>query len=146
VSAIRVLTVVMAGAGFVLTAGRASAQGPLPGSVPGPVARPQFSPYLNLLRRETPAAINYFGLVRPQLATRAAFQSVQLQLGTIQQQQTAAGTAAADLPVTGQTVVFLNTGGYFLNLGAGAPGTSPGQPAGPSPAARPASRTSIRSR
>ncbi len=102
----------------------------------GPPPRPAVSPYLNLLNRNNPAVVNYYGLVRPQMATGSALQS--LQQGVATAQETAARGPGSDLPVTGQTVWFLNTGGYFLNLGAAGPGRA-GSPAAASnrPAARP---------
>lgn len=35
-------------------------------SLPGAISRPAYSPYLNLLRRNTGPVQNYYGLVRPQ--------------------------------------------------------------------------------
>ncbi len=99
-----------------VTPGLGRAQQPAPG-VPAP-ARPVFSPYLNLLRRDASPAINYYGIVRPQINTMNALQMQQQQISTIARQETqnqGAGAAAADLPVTGQPAYFLNTGGYFLN-------------------------------
>src|SRR5688500_1448403 len=48
--------------------GRACAQ-PAPGV--GAPPRPVVSPYLNLARRDVNPAVNYYGIVRPQLATSA---------------------------------------------------------------------------
>lgn len=86
-------------------------------------ARPVFSPYLNLARPGSSPAVNYFGLVRPQLATQNSLQSLQRQVMT-EQQQRLAGPSAVNptLPITGQQTFFLNTGGYFLNnRGGGVP-------------------------
>jgi hypothetical protein len=103
---------VVAAGVLAVCASRGSAQQPAPG-VPA-ASRPVFSPYLNLLRRDSSPAINYYGLVRPQLVTQGALQSLQQQVNSVRQME-AAGAAATDLPVTGQPVTFLNTGGYFLN-------------------------------
>ena len=77
--------------------------------------RPPISPYLNLNRGGN-AAINYYGLVRPQIETTRSLQNVEYQL-----QNTAA--AAAALPTTtdptvvaattGHPVMFLNSSHYF---------------------------------
>jgi hypothetical protein len=110
-------------AGVVMVcAGRGPAQQPAPG-VPA-ASRPVYSPYLNLLRRDASPANNYYGLVRPQLATQGALQSLQQQVNSVRQME-AAPTAEGDLPITGQPATFLNTGGYFLNnrVGAG-PGSA----------------------
>jgi hypothetical protein len=110
-------------------ASEASAQpGPPPG-VPGP-SRPVFSPYLNLVRRDVSPALNYYGIVRPQLNALNALQSVQQQLGALQ--QAAQPDIVMGLPVTGQPTYFLNNGGYFLNYRAG------GGPINPSLTTRPA--------
>jgi len=99
------------------TAGSAMAQ-PMAG-VPAPKP-PVFSPYLNLARRDSSPTLNYFGLVRPQIAARSSLQSLQQQLLQQGQQQIAAQPVVnPDLPVTGQQAVFLNTGGYFLNSRTG---------------------------
>ena len=69
------------------TAERAFAQPggprPLPGT-PG-VSRPAFSPYLNLARRDVNPAINYYGIVRPQIATANALRSLQQQVAPSEQ-------------------------------------------------------------
>jgi len=44
-----------------------------------PAGRPAVSPFLNLLRGGNPA-VNYYGLVRPQLQTQATLQQLQQQL------------------------------------------------------------------
>jgi hypothetical protein len=90
-----------------------------PGGVAPP--RPVYSPYLNLARRDVPPGVNYYGLVRPQLATQNNLQALQQQLSVTQQQQQLAGQPVVnpELPITGQQTFFLNTGGYFLNSRAG---------------------------
>lgn len=85
----------------------------------GPTTPPVFSPYLNMLRDTSPPAINYFGLVRPQITAQARFGALQQQINSTQQQLGTAGNGF-DLPVTGQPAFFLNTGGYFMNNQVGA--------------------------
>jgi hypothetical protein len=115
---------VAAGAVLLLAGDRASAQFPAgpggPIGPPAPTSRPAFSPYLNLTRNGTSPAINYFGLVRPQMAAQQSFQSLQQQIGGIRQAEVQAlGAVNPELPLTGQPVYFLNTGGYFLNQRTG---------------------------
>ena len=109
----------------LLTAASASAQ---PQATPGPVGRPSFSPYLNLLNNGTSPAANYLGFVRPQ---QQAFQ--QLNQLTQQYNQTNAALqnsvdslaqgADPNVRFTGYVAVFNNTRGYFsrnpINGGGG---------------------------
>jgi hypothetical protein len=91
------------------------------GGVPGlPPNGPGYSPYLNLLRSGNSAGFNYYGLVRPQLDAANAFKGLQQQIGANQQNIAQIATDQRGLPVTGHTAVFLNTGGYFLNMSGGA--------------------------
>src|SRR5687768_5133480 len=71
--------------GSVMLMGSAAvAQGPpIPPSSYAPT--PTFSPWLNLLRRDNPTALNYYGLVRPQQEFRFGIQSLQQQALTTQQ-------------------------------------------------------------
>lgn len=102
---------------LVAASGAALAQ-PLPG-VAG-TNPPVFSPYLNLARRDSSPAINYFGLVRPQIQARSSLLALQNQLQQENQRQMSGQSVVnPDLPVTGQQTVFLNTGGYFMNSGLG---------------------------
>jgi hypothetical protein len=86
-----------------------------------PFYRPPVSPYLNLALPGS-AGLNYYGLVRPQLATNAA-------LGQLQAQQQALGASLAATndpyavgPVTGHSTRFFNYSHYYGNRGgAGAP-------------------------
>jgi hypothetical protein len=74
----------------------------------------RYSPYLNLTRPGATAAANYYGLVRPEVAARNAYQSLQLQVNSLQQQVTAEAAApAGTLPVTGYPVRFLDYSSYF---------------------------------
>jgi hypothetical protein len=99
---------------------------PLSGGIGAPAAPPGFNPYLNLLRGGNSAAVNYYGLVRPQQAVQAQLQAIQ----ALQQQGTPS-TSEPDDPtmpglVVGTRVRFLNTSGYFLNLGGVPAGTTTG--------------------
>jgi hypothetical protein len=78
-----------------------------------------YSPYLNLLRPGNPA-INYYGLVRPQVDFRNAIGTLGQQVGSLGQDVAAseAGGGYA-LPVTGHPVGFMNTGRYFGTIGFG---------------------------
>ncbi|MCZ2344240.1 MAG: hypothetical protein LC104_20970 [Bacteroidales bacterium] len=88
---------------------------------------PTFSPYLNLLRGGINPAINYYGMVRPQLAfQQQAFQLQQQVNQNAQSLQTlqtfsTAGLQAQQpqLPYSGHPVVFNSLGGYFNNLPVG---------------------------
>jgi hypothetical protein len=85
-----------------------------------PYARPAFSPYLNLNRFGSNPAINYYGLVRPQLRYNADIQ--QLQQNTFELQQREPVVVGSELPATGHATGFLNHQRYFLNKGGTAPG------------------------
>jgi hypothetical protein len=63
----------------------ATAQFQQPQTRPSP---PQVSPYLNLLNRRTNPAINYFGIVRPQLQFNQAITQQQFQIDQLRQQGT----------------------------------------------------------
>lgn len=121
----------------------AFAQAPIrPGITPP--ARPAFSPYLNLLRPGGTPTLNYYGIVRPELAFRDSILGLQNAVDINRQLITTGGGAPGqtDMLVTGRGGFFLNTGGYFLNLTGGAgPGrgtiASPGGAAAIAGGARP---------
>jgi hypothetical protein len=104
-----------------LVAPSARAQAPTPPRTAGPAV----SPYLNLLRRGSDPAINYYGLVRPQVDFRNSIQNLQQQVSA-----QAAGTGlegqAAGLPPTGHAVQFMSYGGYFGRSLIGSAGRAPG--------------------
>jgi hypothetical protein len=100
-----------------------------------PNTRPPFSPYLNLNRRGTSPAINYYGLVRPQLTYNASIAQLQQSTQALQERQ--ALVEPSELPPTGHVTGYLNHGRYFLNRGAA---TSLGSRAAAAPAAAPAPR------
>ena len=98
---------------LALAAAPAAAQmGYAPAAVPS--LPPRYSPYLNLTRPGATTAANYYGLVRTEVAARNAYQSLQLQVNSLQQQVTAEAAApAGTLPVTGHPVRFLDYSSYF---------------------------------
>jgi hypothetical protein len=76
---------------------------------------PAYSPYLNLLRSGNPA-YNYYGLVRPQIATANAFQA----LGNNQYSQNVGPSMNANQPLqTGNRSTFMTHTRFFLNQGGG---------------------------
>jgi hypothetical protein len=124
------------GLATVLVPGRASAQlAPLPsnfGRPPtNPLGTPVFSPYLNMARGGD-SALNYYGLVRPQVQTQQSLQQLQQQQTLMEQQQslspltTGVGglstTGLGGLPlVTGHETAFGNYSHFFPRtvMGAG---------------------------
>jgi len=98
--------------------------------VPG--TRPTFSPYINLSRRDVNPAINYYGLVRPQLRYNESIQQLQQATQSLQQQQDVTGAIASERPPTGHATGFLNHNRYFLNRGGATPSSGRGAaPAAP---------------
>ncbi len=99
----------------VLSAAAASAQ-PQPSA--GPVGRPAFSPYLNLLNNGSSPAINYLGYVRPQ---QQAFQQLNQLTQQYNQTTSALQNSVNDLAQgadpnvrsTGYVATFNNTRSYF---------------------------------
>ena len=103
-------------AAFVVFSTTAALAQPAPSG--GPVGRPAFSPYLNLLNNGSSPALNYLGYVRPQ-------QQQLQQLNQLSQQYNQSTNAlqnsvnnlaqGADPNVrfTGNVAVFNNTGPYF---------------------------------
>jgi hypothetical protein len=96
-------------------AAAASARAQFPGSFGGgfgnPLSRPAVSPYLNIARGGDPA-INYYGLVRPQVAFGRAFQAVEGNVVALQ--------ADINQPVqTGQRSSFMTQSKYFMNMYSG---------------------------
>ncbi|MBL8799704.1 MAG: hypothetical protein JNM56_37830 [Planctomycetia bacterium] len=110
----------------------ASAQSPV-----NPITRPTFSPYLNLLRRDNNPAINYYGLVRPEIEFRNSMNQVQQQLNSVQSTQIQ-NEAALGALATGHRTQFQSYGHYFPakgGAGAGGPGRSVVSPTYPGGAA-----------
>jgi hypothetical protein len=107
-----------------------------PPQMNNPYARPTISPYLNLVR-PAPVALNYYGLVRPQIQTSKALQAFQQELvtvaGGLNQAVEQPSSLMNNLPTTGHTTSFYNYGTYFPSgvgsrpnaLGGTTPGTRP---------------------
>jgi hypothetical protein len=89
--------------------------GQVPGSGVRPTNRPTFSPYLNLNRPGAIPAINYYGLVRPQVTYNSAIQQLQQSTLDLQQQQREPTVISSELPATGHVTDFLTHRRYFLN-------------------------------
>jgi hypothetical protein len=99
-----------------------------------PYARPTISPYLNMVRPGTNPALNYYGLVRPQIQTSRALQAFQQELlpvaGGLAPAVEQAG-AVSNLPTTGHKTSFYNYSTYFPSAtgnsaGGTLGGTTPG--------------------
>lgn len=120
----RMMTAVALGF-FALGAGHATAQQPYPNyispSPTSPYARPQLSPYLNLLRGGSPAANYYLGVVperdrrRNERALGAAVQDLERRTEAPAQPDE---ELVPRLPSTGHPAYFMNYSSYF-NLGTG---------------------------
>ena len=113
----------LASIGAVLALGTIAHAQPQIGSYQPPINNPAFSPYLNLNNRGgTNAAINYFGIVQPQMQMQNAIQQLQGQVTTTQDALTA-GQALAPV-TTGHGVQFMNSTPYFMRPAVSLPGTS----------------------
>jgi hypothetical protein len=142
----RTLRFALAGALLGLLPGLAHAQFFQP---PGTYVRPYqpvhptVSPYLNLNRGGTNPAINYYGIVRPQMQTQQNLQQVQQQLtaqaaagpgpDTAMPLTTGALGATPLVSTTGHPVSYFNYSHYFpgiLNRGGMRTGSSGGVLAG----------------
>lgn len=94
-----------------VSASPAAAQVPFPPSQVGAYSQPGYSPYLNLLRPGSPA-INYYGLVRPQVGFTNSIQGLQYQVNAVGTQ--VADSQQAPVPlVTGHTTGFMYFSRYF---------------------------------
>jgi hypothetical protein len=91
---------------------QARAQIGYPGPAGTPFSRPVVSPYINLLRAGNPTAVNYYGIVRPQLQYNSSIQQLQQQTAS---NRAALGEveAAVGVPATGHSTAFLNYSHYF---------------------------------
>src|SRR5689334_21982830 len=95
----------------------AVAQAPInPRGVPG-YNTPAVSPYINLLRTGSPQAVNYYGIVRPEIQFRNSLQNLQQQVTDIGTATAETGTTSAAPPPTGHAVSFLNYSHYYGGLG-----------------------------
>src|SRR5262245_36403130 len=88
---------VLLGLLLVLAAGPVGSQGP---ANLNPRQNPKFSPYLNLLRQGSDPAINYYGIVRPEITFRSSIQRLQQEQATLGAQEQDLATYMA-LPPTG---------------------------------------------
>ncbi len=102
-----------------LTLGAVNAQQPgMPYTQP--YSAPVLNPYLNLLNRGNPA-INYYGIVRPQIQQGQQLQTLQFGLNRTAAEVNAAETAATTpgvLAATGHTVGFMTYTRYFNTVNA----------------------------
>jgi hypothetical protein len=133
------LTVLAAGVCGLLGGETAAwAQGPLQPGISTPLYRPGISPYINLLRNTNTFnnnfgvqnAINYYGLVRPEIGFSSAIGGLGAQVDINQALLASGGYGpygpGSGLIVTGHGAYFLNNGGYFLTtsrFGRGGSGT-----------------------
>jgi uncharacterized membrane protein YgcG len=82
-----------------------------------PYAQPPVSPYLNLLQRGGNPAVNYYGLVLPQIDTQRYIQ--QQEILALQKPATTGQTNTPGLVIaTGHPTRFLTYNQYFLTQGA----------------------------
>lgn len=102
-----------------------------------PANTPAFSPYLNLLRPTGSIALNYFGIVEPQLQFQQNFNQLQQQNQQFGQQLNNMQSYQQQLqqqflfPFTGHGATFNNTGHYFSsNPAMGGGGSGLGQSLG----------------
>jgi hypothetical protein len=95
-----------------------------------PFGQPAVSPYLNLLRQGTNPAINYYGIVRPQIDTQSSIMQLQQQMAVSAATGGTQDTTGGVL-FTGHPTQFMNLSHYF--------GGAAARPA--TPAARPQTGT-----
>src|SRR5262245_22152302 len=100
-------------AGLLAGATRARAQATAQQGTPPAYRPPAVSPYLNLFRQGSPPAVNYYGLVRPQVEFRNSITGLQQQVRTLETGPSAVGGVGAELPTTGHAVGFQNLGSYY---------------------------------
>ncbi len=97
----------------VFVADRAAAQGPSFAT-----HRPAFSPYLNLLRRDQNPALNYYGLVRPQVQYNDSIQNLQTRQTALEQEAAVGQNNTTNLPPTGHRAGFLTHKRFFMTSGS----------------------------
>jgi hypothetical protein len=113
------------GAAVALSAGPARAQfGYYSPPQTSPFPRAPISPYLNLARGGNPA-INYYGLVRPQVEFQQSLFGLQQQVSGLGQTQALQSEAARSSATTGHPTRFFNYSHYFMSQGGGG-GSFPG--------------------
>jgi hypothetical protein len=98
-----------------------------PGAIQNPGARPTTSPYLNIIRSGASPAINYYGVVRPEVAFSNSLNQLQQQQGALASQQQDLNSYTA-VPPTGHAAGYMTESKYFLRINSagssvgGAPG------------------------
>jgi hypothetical protein len=91
---------------------------------------PAFSPYLNLNRRGVNPAINYYGLVRPEIEFRNSIQNLQADVTALGAQAASGQSGGTAFPATGHPTQFNNLSGYFPASGAARGNARPSGSAG----------------
>jgi hypothetical protein len=112
-----------------LLPGQAFAQGyypnrfgsPYPRTYGVPFQRPTVSPYLYLLNGGQSPAVNYFGIVRPQVDFRNSLIQMQQQIAMGDQSLADLATATSML-TTGHPSLFMSHRKYFMTTGISSPG------------------------
>src|SRR5262245_24899907 len=106
--------------GMTCTGSAAHAQ--IPGYQMDRSKTPTFSPYLNLLRGGTSPAINYYGIVRPEITFGNSLYQLGLQQNVLQGQalgnQGTELAAFTQLPATGHATGFMTQSRYFQTTNA----------------------------
>ncbi len=124
----RLTSLVASGLLVLAAAHEAPAQYPgslAPGYAPNQ-SGPTFSPYLNLLRRDSSPAINYYGLVRPEQQFRSTMQNLANELEQTQADVAGGAGQPQTLTQTGHPIQFFNLSHYYPNSLQGAQGRTAG--------------------
>jgi hypothetical protein len=85
---------------------------------PNPLVRPAVSPYINLLRTGSSPGINYYGIVRPEVAFANSIYKLQGDQNALSGQGPDLASYTA-LPPTGHAAGFQTQGRYFMRVAAG---------------------------
>ncbi len=96
---------------------------PYPRTPGVPFQRPTVSPYLNLFNGGNSPAINYYGIVRPQIDFRNSLMQLQQQLA-MGDQSMADMASSMTMLTTGHPSLFMSHRRYFLNTGISSQGAS----------------------
>ncbi|MCI0379608.1 MAG: hypothetical protein L0215_18525 [Gemmataceae bacterium] len=97
--------------------------GPIENASAQAIKKPTVSPYLNLARRGSNPAINYYNLVKPEFAFRSALKQLEEDARETDQTISELREASEQLPATGHAAGFQNHLKYFGNLGSSSRGT-----------------------
>ncbi len=123
----RILVALLFSCGVLsLLAGTSQAQVVRPRGGPigvAPYQGPAVSPYVNLTRSGSPAGVNYYGLVRPQIEFSNSIQQLQQDVATNREAVLTTSEAEANLPTTGHATGFMTQAKYFNTI---RPGTTSG--------------------